>query len=68
MWALVDTDSTADTEWLGDVWFPTLFVEDDTFYAIPDWRTECMTFRHAFLWLTVVLFQHCNSHFDTSGL
>ena len=68
MWTFVDADSTSDAKGLRDVWLTGLLIHDDAFLPIANGWTVVKTLIVAFLWLTIVFLENCNSHEITSNL
>ena len=68
MWAFVDANSTPNAKGLRDVGLTRLLVHDDAFLPISNGWTVVKTLIVAFLWLTIVFLENCNSHEITSNL
>jgi hypothetical protein len=68
MWAFVDANPTPDAKRLRDVWLTGLLIHDDAFLPISNGWTVVKTLIVAFLWLTIVFLENCNSHEITSNL
>ena len=68
MRAFVDAYSTSDAKGLRDVWLTGLLIHDDAFLPIANGWTVVKTLIVAFLWLTIVFLENCNSHEFTSDL
>tara|TARA_A200000159_G_C7249323_1_gene308043 strand:- start:399 stop:695 length:297 start_codon:yes stop_codon:yes gene_type:complete len=66
MRTLVDTDSTPNAEALRNVRFTGFLVKNDAFLTVTNRWTKGMAFIVALLWLTIVLFEDCDSHSFTS--
>ncbi len=65
MRTLVDAYSTSNAQGFRDVRFPGLLIHDDAFLSIANRRTIVKTFIVAFLRLTIVFLENCNSHVTT---
>jgi len=62
MWALIDTDTTADTEAFRNVRLSGFIVKNDAFLSVTNWRAKIVALIVALLWLTIVFLQNCDSH------
>mgnify|MGYP000263809162 CR=1 FL=1 len=62
MWALIDTDTTADTEAFRNVRLSGFIVKNDAFLSVANWRAKIVALIVALLWLTIVFLQNCDSH------
>jgi len=66
MRALVDAYSASDAQGFRDVRFSGLLIHDDAFLSVANRWTIVKTFIIAFLGLTIVFLENCNSHVTTS--
>jgi hypothetical protein len=62
MWALIDTDPTADTKAFRNVRLSSFVVKNDTLLSVTNWRAKIVALVVALLWLTIVFLQNCDSH------
>jgi len=66
MRTLIDADSTSNAKTFRDVRLTGFLVKNDAFLTVSYRWAKCMAFIVTLLWLTIVLFEDCDSHSFTS--